>query len=560
MWPSILQPERERIGFHLPTLIGAHPSDRGLIAERLVALVIVFVVAYQVMAWQLATEANVVPYHDGSHHVANVANLVAGIRTQGIDSFTRFAERSPSDALTYGVLAIAASVVGVGRHAFGVLWAACLATIWIALALHFRKQPLYGLAFGISLLLFLGLFQSHLGGAWDTRVDLFAVVLACVSLLLLVNGRLFEALLFGILASFAKGAAVSLLVPLLAVGALLGFARLGSLLTPTIWGTLKVGLVALLATAFAVVVGPQTVSYNLMATGGGTLDQRVQLFLSNTWLYLQRDPSFYPADLYSNYHGWIVLLIAGLLIVGVVSRAPFQLLRLGVFALVAVGYTILLLTVSPLHSNVLTIWCLPSLLLCVVFVVELLARSLPAPAIAALTGVLLVPTLPAMMATPTFPAGESSAPAESIFQQAAGMANFLDQQFAGRGGAVVILVNFLDADPPLSNNYDVYRVLIQERLRRANLIIDGWELGTYGVDWHRELLAQQQYSDIYFVIQQEPHGIAAGPAVRDFLRGFRSQHIECLTEVTDHINLPRAGLQEVLRLTPTAACREALFT
>jgi hypothetical protein len=523
------------------------------------SLALVVTVAAFVVNWLRVTQLFILPYHDGSHHVANVASLVAGTRANGLGYFLAFADHSPSDALTYGFFGLASSIAGVGRFAFGFVWTFCLAAIATALALHFRKANRPAVFVTLALLLFTGLFQAQQGGARDTRVDLFAASLSTIALLLLVNGRWFGGTLMILVAAFAKGAAISLLLPLAVVGIAFGFFRLRRPGWPTPLGLAKVGLLALLAWFFATRIGPQAVSYNLMATGGSTLQDRVSIFAASAWSYIQKDPWFYAGDLSRNYHGWLAAVALLLLILGLVRRWPRRDLRLGIYALVALAYTALLMTVSPVHSVVLTIWFLPAVVLLLTFLGSIISARLPALLTLPAAGALLVPVLLVLNRTPGPLPGTYAEPAAEIFAQATEMANFLDAQFAGRSTKAVLLVNFIWSDEPLVYNYDVYRVLIQEHLQKSTIALDGWELGSFGMNWRPELIAQKTYPEILFVIQQKPSGIDAGGAVRDFLASFQTNHPECLVAIAQPIQTSDHARQDALRLSPTDACREALF-
>src|SRR5262249_55480797 len=143
--------------------------------EATASTLIVALFGLLLLKWHAATELTVVPFHDGSHHVANVATLLAEVRAQGLGFFAIFASHSPADALTYGILALLSAGVGSGRLAFGVAWLACLVAIAVGLFLYFRsEQTRPASVLALAVLLFCGLFQSPIGGAWDTRVDLLS--------------------------------------------------------------------------------------------------------------------------------------------------------------------------------------------------------------------------------------------------------------------------------------------------------------------------------------------------------------------------------------------------
>jgi hypothetical protein len=527
---------------------------------------IVAAVAAVLLSFHAATVGTVIPYNDGSHHVSNVANLAASIRANGLGAVLDLAQRDTADFLTYAVLAIPTIAVGDGRFAFGVGWVLCLITLATALAtVTGRLRGRWVRTFALCLVLSAGLFQSPIGGAADTRVDLFSVTLSTLSLLASVQGLLLASVLLGIVAAFAKGAAISLLTPLLACGLLLGFFHVRQRRFSIAGGVGSLLAVAL-GLLFAARVGPQTVSYNLMATGGSTLPERVQLFLRNAGTYLMSDFRFYALDLLIHYHAWILVVAPGIVIVAeVVHHRPVPNARLALFASVALVYTYVLLTISPLHSEVLTIWFLPSLTLFAAF----LARTVPA----ILEG---KGTLMASLALLVFGFGSMRlkpddydppfAPyVSSVFEQADAVAKTLDERLGRQPATVLLMVNFLSAEGPLVHNYDAYRVLIDERLPRSQMTLDGWELGTYGPDWKAELRAWLVYSNIVFLLQEDPMGVPdanapqqSGRAVWAALQKFRSQHPTCFMPAAPPIALPHVGRREAWLLSSDTDCRQAL--
>jgi hypothetical protein len=412
----------------------------------------------------------------------------------------------------------------------------------------------------LALLLFLGLFQSVEGGARDTRVDILAATFATLALLLITGGRWFVGALMVLAAAYAKGAAISLLVPLFILWIPFGYEQLRTRLRPSIGVLARAGIIALIAAVFALRIGPQTVSYNLMATGGSTLQDRVRIFATSAWRYLATDPWFYGRDLVDHYHGWLIAGVVLLLILGLVRRWRFSELRVGFYSILALFYTWVLMTISPLHSNVLTIWFLPALALAMAYAGKTLARLLPVPVTLGAAALLLIPVALPLRDAPSPPRGVYAEPGAALVRQATEMATFLDNAFAGRSTPAILLVNFIWADPPLYYNYDVFRVLIQERLYHATIALDGWELGSLSNNWRPELDAQKSYPEILFVIQKKPGGIDAGPAVRDFIERLQAQHPECLVSIAEPIATSGHGEQDALRLTPTTACRDALFS
>src|SRR4051794_11797600 len=179
-----------------------------LITERRFDVVcasgLILLVAIMILRWHVASQTILVPFHDGSHHVANVDNLAGGIRSSGPQALLAYTERTPSDAAMYSPFLLAALAAGNGRFAFGLVWVGCLILITAALAGYFHAMRGPALTVALALLLFSGLFQTRNGGALDTRVDLLAASVGLLALLLFVRGHFFAAALTALVAGFAK--------------------------------------------------------------------------------------------------------------------------------------------------------------------------------------------------------------------------------------------------------------------------------------------------------------------------------------------------------------------
>lgn len=538
------------------------------VLDEVAPIAIVAVFSMALLVFHVATQSRVIPYHDGSHHVANVANLAAGIRANGLGFAAASAVRSPPDFLTYGFLVVPTLAIGDSRVAFGIGWIICLTAIAVVVSAVCSKAHGYPTrTFALSLLLFFGLFQSQLGGAWDTRVDLFAVTLGTLSLLMAIRGSLFSSLLLGLAAGFAKGAAVPLLAPLLFAALILGFFRVRRCrpcISTCLGALLLIGLAGLFTTSIA----PQAVSYNLMATGGSSLSERLQLFTANAQSYLEHEPDFYSRELLTRYQAWIIPTTTAVFVLVAFARCGrIVYARVGLFACICLIYTYILLTISPLHSDVLTVWFLPAIAVFVVFITQTAPLAFGRRSIVALSCVLLAGGLMTAHLEPPAYDPAFTPYVSSVFGQAEQIAETLkDQVGAVEPADVLLLVNFLSSEGPLAHNYDAYRVLIDERLSHSSLALDGWELGTYGEDWQSELRARSNYSHIVFVLQENPSGVPwenapqrVGRSVWDAMQRFRSTYPGCLVPAAAPIDLPHVGRREALLLTATDECRQALF-
>lgn len=533
------------------------PAD--LVGSALIALI----VASLALAWHRSTESAQLPFFDGSRHVAWVANLVAALRADGPAQLAAYFSLDPQTFTAYAFLAIPTFIVGPGRLAFGVGWAACLVLILAAVWLLLRREtggPARSLL--LALLLFPGLYQSRDGGIWDTRIDIFAITLGFLMLVAMVRGRTFATVGLLLAASFAKGAALPLFAPMVLGGFLLGYLpvrrpRLG-------FGVaLRAAAVCALAAVYVAQIWPRAVSYNLMATRADP-DQRAAAFAANWWAYLSTDPLFYGTELALSYRGWIAAVALALLAVGAWRRWPADLLRLGLLASGCFAYTYLLMTVSPLHNSVLTVWFFPALGLVALFLTRVAVAYLPRwlPPLLALA--LLVPTVGALPGRYPGPPPAYAAPTRTILGEVDQMASYLDGRFAGRSARVAVLANFWGIDGPVQHVTDTYRTLLHERLRRANLVLDGWELGAFSEDWLPELRMFRQYDELLLLIQQQPfkgipHQEAAGRSFRDHFERIRAERPDCFEQVAAPIRLPKVGQQTAWMVSADPDCRARLF-
>jgi hypothetical protein len=523
-------------------------------------------VGASVLVWHTATQASVLPFGDGAHHVANVASRAAEVKTHGPGAL--FSAGVQDVSLAYLVLVLPSLVLGGGRLAFGVVWAGCLVAILIAVWGFFRGErhaPVRTLALGLFLTI--GLFQSEFGGAWDTRIDLLSISLAYLGLIAITRARPLDAGLLLCVSAFAKTAAVSLVLP----AGLLGLAFFPPRIQrsrPAPAQVVKMLTLVLAAWVFTTQLGAQAVFYNLMAAGGTTVSERSGLFVANVAQYLTREPGYYLRELRTTPHAWVVILAGVLLLAWGAWRGwSRDLLRSGAYALTVFGYAYLLLTLSPLHSNVLTVWLLPGLGLVALFVARALARQLRPGVVAALATLLVAWSLPSLRLAPASRSPQVEAEIRATYMQAAELGEYLDQHLDDRAAPVVVMTNFLFVDDAGPSTFDEYRVLVQERLRGANLIIDGWELGSWSLDWRPALQAAEGYANVVFVLQENPALIEsdnfpqrAGQSVWEAMQRFRAAHPECLAQVARSIQIREAGRRDVLMLDHAAGCRQALFT
>jgi hypothetical protein len=179
---------------------------------------------------------------------------------------------------------------------------------------------------------------------------------------------------------------------------------------------------------------------------------------------------------------------------------------------------------------------------------------------------LLISVLPKLIAPPGAPIDAYRAPLGRVFGQADAIAAALDSRFAESHMRVTIINNFLTGDGPLVHNYDAYRVLLHERLRRAQLIIDGWELGTFSPNWQPELAAHRSSPQTLFLLQEASSALGtdnapqrASTSVWEFFQKLRTANPTCFEQLAEPIELPNVGQQQVFLLSDAPECRTAVF-
>jgi hypothetical protein len=547
----------------IPKLTGFGWSKR---ADYLLSGLAAAVLAVLLIVWHQSTMTAVIPYNDGSHHVAAVSNLAGAVRVDGPRALLSYASRDPSQVLAYSFFALASLIVGNGRLAFGVGWVVCVGAILLAIWYVFRKAErgfVRSLAF--SAVVSLGLFQSISGGAWDTRIDLLSITLSFLTLVAIIESKVFGTLVAFLAASFAKGAAVSLVGPVIVAGFVAGYLRPNMRRVRPV-AVAQAVVLGVLAYVFFTRIAPQAASYNLMATGGSTAQDRLHLFFGNLTTYLFRNWKFYEFELRTTYHAWPMFLAPLALVAGIILRWPSGLLRLGAFGLLSLTYTYVLMTASPLHAYVLTVWFFPSMAILALFVVKSLDRYSPIWLEAGLALVLFAAGLVGLPLHAQRPSGAGAVAVNDMFDVSRQMAARLDQRFAGQHQRAIVLVNFLWSDGPIHSNYDAYRVLMQESLQRSDVVLDGWEIGTFGGNWGQELKTFSSYSDILLVLQQHPPTALIdnnpnrnGSSVWDAIGKFRTEHPDCLSQLARPIDMPNGGPQEELMLADDPGCRAAFF-
>lgn len=517
-------------------------------------------------AWQLASEALALPNPDGARAIATVGDLLGWARVLDFGQIRTLAANARGDFFNYVVFAVPSLIFGPSRVAFGVVSVVCLAvllvSIWRVTPERHRKAPCL-LAF--SLVLVLGLFQSEVGGARDTRLDLLPTTLVLFSMALMISGKPFWAGVVAAAAAFGNATSVSLLLPVAVVASLLGLVQVR--VPDTRAALVRSAVLMVLAAGFFAAIGRQAISANLRATGAADLRGQVRYFVTDSFGRLSQDPTFYWRDLSDSYHARLLLfvaLVALLLDVRFVGLRGTT-LRIGVVGMAAFVSTYLLLSGSPVRSNNLTIWFLPSVAILAVYVSVVASYWLDRTRIMGITGGLFAISLLGLQVRPTI-AANAVLPVNDVVEQASDVADFLAQRFHGQTAGVIVLTNFRSADGPLVNTFDVYRVLIGERTSATNLILNGLEIGSDSTDWHAELLRQQAYQHIVFIVQENPMGIPddnspqrLGAAVRSFLLAYRDEHPGCLIQAARSIVLPRIGERQAWMLSETADCRAALF-
>jgi hypothetical protein len=519
------------------------------------------------LLWQRASYGAVLPFQDGSHHVANVADRVADLRTQGLS--TLFSRGVEDVSLAYAFFMVPTFLLGGGRLAFAAGWVVCAVALLGVVWTQFRtEKQKWARSLAIGLFLCCGLFQAVLGGARDTRIDLLSVTLVLIGLIALTSGRTLDAILVLLAAAFAKSAAVALVVPLTVLAIVVfQFAPL----TPP-WRIGRTGLAKTVvaigaACLYITQLGQSAVFYNLMAAGGTTVGERVNNFGEGALRYLTRDPLFYVRELTASRSAWVLFVaFAACFAVGVIRRWPRELLKVGVFAMCVVAYDLLLLTISPLHEQVLAVWLLPGLGLMAMFTARTAARQLPSWLVGCLALCAVAAVLPGLRVMPEPASATAREEIDQTLVQTDGFARFLNSAVP-RPTSVAILANFLYFDPAGASNVDSYRVLLHEHLPpRTAMHLEGWELGPFSFDWKPSVLLSESSPHVAFILQENPMAEIGdnypqknGSVVFRWFQAFGVEHPGCLEPAAPPVQMGAAGTRLVLWLNETDDCRRALY-
>jgi hypothetical protein len=516
------------------------------------------------LVWARRAVNNVVPFLDGSDHISIVANLLAGLRGEGPRMLVDFGLQDM--LLAWLAMAVPTAVVGPGRIAFAMGWIACFFIMLVAMWRLLVEASAGTRSLAIALLLFTGLLQSQQGGAWDTRIDLFSIMLVFAALVAVVRSAGLVAAWLGVLACFAKAAAVALVVPALVAGIAFGYVRPRRRLGPLT--LLQVACLLAVALLFGTHVGPHALAYNLIATGVEDPSERLGVFIGRLTSAGIPDGLFYLRSLAFEYRTWALLPAALLVPIVWLRDWPRGMLRDGSYALVVLAITLAALTVSPLHASVLTVWFIPALGLVAGWLARLVRAGLSSPLTWAAACVLAIAAL-AAVPTARAPADERL---ERGVKDVIGQANQLAVNLGPRlesgppNARVVLLANFFTRESPLEHNVQAYRALLWERLR-ANVSIYTFELGVRHPNlwWEmRDYAVSFAYGVL--ILQENPVALPAAHPAQDAgvdvwqqLTAFRGAHPECLEEMARPIELPPMGRREVWLLADDAPCRTLVF-
>lgn len=257
----------------------------------------------------IQTDRNAVPWMDGSQHFSNAANLMNLIFSGEISAHWSFFQ-GLFPLLSVYTLYIFSFFLTAGKtfYSLGILFS----LLFLFLIFMFQKNnsdsadSIMKTSVFTVMVFFSGLLFSENGGFLDTRIDVVSALFGGLSLLAAVNTRYYQSFLFCIIASLMKGAAFFLIFPQIFLIAFFiewkaGFRSVFKRnLTEMKVNFQTIGKYSILLILFFLFLRYsflESLSYNLMKTGGAGLTERILIFQKTMTQYLSAGVPFYIAHL-----------------------------------------------------------------------------------------------------------------------------------------------------------------------------------------------------------------------------------------------------------------------
>ncbi len=533
-----------------------------------VTLVIVCVYIAIIAKYQKSLDVNAIPWHDGSHHFTLAANLFNHLRAGDYGYWLEVVRNSPELVFAYTIFSFAFALLGGVKHGvipivYGFFFV--LLVVVYSFSLPGKDRRVKTLLF-TTLLILSGLYSTHAGGAFDTRIDLLSASAGAMSLILVVNRKFYFAILFFILAAFLKGAAFFLILPILVLGIFVEYFKEKIEVKWNLKFALQSISLAIPLFIFAKVLLASVLSYNLMQTGGSNLESRMEIFISNLNQYLIGGFSYYFTALKENSKTVMVYGIAIVFFAASVFLKNKKLILSGAFVILSLVYSYLLMTMSPLKSVVLIIWFLPCTMIALAFLTDSIFKTKYNEYIITILFLLAVVVLYKIPLKYKITEDYLQAARNNIQRQTGEIAEKMDKKFGDRFMKGVVFVNFLSGHGVISYNYDSYTSLIHKKIKFSKLDLAGWEFATYSYEWKQEIEKYRDYELILLVLQEEPMGL---PAVNSPQKFGRDVYLEfetsikknpnCFEKAANTIDLPHIKKRDVYLFFNTSDCKTVLF-
>lgn len=538
-----------------------------LISTSLTILILVCYIAI-LAVYQKSLDKNAIPWHDGSHHFTLAANLFNHLSSGDFEYYLESLRNFPELILTYSILNLAFLLVGgVKQAAIPFVYTLFFILIVLSyfLSISKRERHTKSLLFTIVFILS-GIYTTQAGGALDTRVDILSASAGAISLLFITSRNFYFGILFFLFASFLKGAAFFLILPMLLIGIAIEYLKEKITLDWNLKFLLKSISIAIPLLIFFKVLLASVLSYNLMQTGGSNLESRVQIFISNVNQYLIGGFGYYYKVLKENTN--VVFIFLGIILAVLYSiwQKNKKLILSGFFVFFCISYSYVLMTMSPLKSGVLIIWFLPCTIVASIFFTDFIFKiRYNKYLILALLSITFI-VLYKIPRKYNIPEDYLQLARNNIHQQASEIAIQLDEKYPSRFVKGVVFVNFLSAHGVISYNYDSYTNLIHKKVKKAKIDLAGWELATYSKEWKKEIERFKDYDLILLILQEEPMGIPAtntpqkyGREVYLELEKSRKEKPSCFTKITNTIDLPHIGKRDTYLFSNVPDCKAILF-
>lgn len=498
------------------------------------------------------------PYFDGSHHYSELMNYALAIQNNFYIAMTTMWNSSPELFAQYTLIGTLSNLLFYDRSIFLVIYLMLLVWLFWKVYCYRNKNIQQGLMLYI-LLVTSTILLSNKGGFLDTRIDVIAIVLFCFAIVEIFNKNTSNALLFTIISMFLKSSMLFLAMPFLLY---ISYQIIINFKENRISEYIKLGLSLSLLCIYLYKILLKSIAYNLMSTGGENAESSLLIYFEKLYQYISQDFYFYGKFLIQDP---LFVAIVTYLFVKLLLKSTSIDNKKAIFAFfIFFIWTYFLLTSNPVHERVLLIWFYPAYFFGVLIVFRLIGKN-------KLTNMIIVSLLLLQVISIVW---QNRYPNEwkkdyynqatnNIKQQSSQIVEHLNKN--QESNDILILVNFLSNHGPVSYNYDVYRVLLHEKLDQKREIL-GWELSTYGADWRSEVskyIKDEQF--ILFILQENPMGIPQennpqkyGQSNYNELIDFKERNPECILQISDKISLPHVGGRVAYEFQNTDNCIKKL--